>query len=48
MTGIEWYQSWWQDVPLLISETNVIYRKKVAKGQSDKVTATKKKIISER
>jgi hypothetical protein len=48
MTGIEWYQSWWQDVPLLISETNVIYRKQIAKGLSDKVTATKKKIISER
>jgi hypothetical protein len=49
MTGLEWVQSWWyKDVPKLIQETDVMYARLVAKGQSDKLTATKKKIYAER
>ena len=48
MTGLEWKQGWWQDVPKLISQTDVMYRRLVEKGRSDKVTATKTKIYEAR
>jgi hypothetical protein len=48
MNGGEWSTGKWQDVPWLISQTNTLYQRLVSKGLSDKITATKKKIISER
>lgn len=48
MRGIDWHTGWWQDVPKLILETDIMYRRLVEKGRSDKIAATKKMCYSER